>query len=180
MPVPVLLITGPSGVGKTTVAYEISAQLAEAGAAHAFVDTDGLDHIHPPPAQDPTKRSLTAANLAAVWANLHAAGAPRLILTGVVENLDSELEWLRPAVPESRWAVVLLRAGDAERARRLAAREVGSGLEYHLERSRIVARALDRAADGRIAVDTDGLTVPEVAREVLRAAGWPPPGPGAT
>ena len=117
MTVPVLLLTGPSGVGKTTVAYEVSAMLAARDVAHALIDTDNLDHIHPPPADDPTKGRLTAANLAAVWANLSRAGARRLILTGVVEDLEAELRLLGPAVPEGQWTVVLLRASYEERAR---------------------------------------------------------------
>src|SRR6187200_1614280 len=48
-------MTVPSGVGKTTVAYEVSAMLAARDVAHALIDTDNLDHIHPPPADDPTK-----------------------------------------------------------------------------------------------------------------------------
>ncbi len=36
--VPVLLITGPSVVGKTTVASEVSERLDQAQVAHAFVD----------------------------------------------------------------------------------------------------------------------------------------------
>ena len=39
----VLLITGPAGVGKTTIAAEVSHQLAEADVAHAMIDTDYLD-----------------------------------------------------------------------------------------------------------------------------------------
>ncbi|HVG89496.1 MAG: AAA family ATPase [Gaiellales bacterium] len=181
MTVPVLLLTGPSGVGKTTVAYEVSAMLAARDVAHALIDTDNLDHIHPPPADDPTKGRLTAANLAAVWANLSRAGARRLILTGVVEDLEAELRLLGPAVPEGQWTVVLLRASYEERARRLAGRESGSGLEYHLARTRIVAERLERRTHGRLVVDTDGLSVEQVAAAVLEAAGWgggpaqPPP-----
>jgi hypothetical protein len=167
------LITGPSGVGKTSVAYEVSTALAARDVAHALVDTDNLDHNHPPPADDPTKGRLTAANLAAVWSNLRRAGAPRLILTGVVEDLESELGLLGPSVPDGDWTVVLLRASAAERARRLTGRETGSGLAYHLERSRIVAERLEGSADGRVVVDTDGLRVSEVADAVLRATGWP-------
>jgi molybdopterin-guanine dinucleotide biosynthesis protein len=76
VPVPTLLVTGPVGSGKTTVTFEMSNQLKAAGVAHAVVDTDELDRIFPPPADDPHKTLLTRRNLAAVWANLRAAGAP--------------------------------------------------------------------------------------------------------
>ena len=54
MTVPVLLLTGPSGVGKTTVAYEVSAMLAARDVAHALIDTDNLTtSIRRPPTIPP-------------------------------------------------------------------------------------------------------------------------------
>jgi CO dehydrogenase nickel-insertion accessory protein CooC1 len=86
--VPTLLITGPGGVVKTTVAFEVCRQLEAGGVAHAMIDTDELDRIYPAPPGDPHKTNLTLTNLAAVWVNLRAAGAPRLILTMVTVSLD--------------------------------------------------------------------------------------------
>jgi hypothetical protein len=48
----VLLITGPVGVGKTSVAFETTQVLEERGLAHAFFDLDGLTYFHPKPADD--------------------------------------------------------------------------------------------------------------------------------
>ena len=36
--VQILLVTGPAGVGKSTVCWEMGAQLAAAGVAHAAVE----------------------------------------------------------------------------------------------------------------------------------------------
>jgi Ni2+-binding GTPase involved in maturation of urease and hydrogenase len=41
-PVPVLVVTGPVGVGKTSVAEEIFDQLAARDVPHAVVDLDAL------------------------------------------------------------------------------------------------------------------------------------------
>jgi adenylylsulfate kinase-like enzyme len=57
VPVPTLLITGPGGVGKTTVAHEISRQLEARGVPHAMVDADELDRIYPAPTRIPTRRT---------------------------------------------------------------------------------------------------------------------------
>jgi adenylylsulfate kinase len=84
--VPVLLITGPPGVGKTAVAAEVSELLDQAGAAHAFVDIDSLRWCYPRPAQDRFRVALAMNNLAAIWTNFQAAGAARLILADVLES----------------------------------------------------------------------------------------------
>ena len=49
-----LLITGPAGVGKSTLSWEMSAQLAAAQVAHAVIETDELDRVFPRPT---TKRA---------------------------------------------------------------------------------------------------------------------------
>jgi AAA domain-containing protein len=172
MAVPVLMLTGPSGAGKTVVAHELSAVLAERSVSHAVVDTDVLDHIHPPPPDDPTKWRLTRDNLAAVWRNLARGGAQRAILAMVAEDLDSEMRLVREAIPDADIAAVLLAASDETRSARLRGREAGTGLEYHLMRTRAVAAAIGAAPGDRLVVETDGLTVRQVADAVLAATGW--------
>ncbi len=173
MPVPTLLVTGPVGSGKSTVAVEMSNQLEAAGVAHALVDTDELDRIFPPPPEDPHKTLLTKSNLAAVWANLRAAGAPRLILVMVAASLEYESPHLREAVPGAEITAVRLHASEGALLERLRRREVGSRLEHHsrraVEQARLMAQE-DR--DGLLVVETTAKTVPEVARDVLRGAGW--------
>ncbi len=172
--VPTILITGPVGSGKTTVAIEASAQLEAAGIAHALVDTDELDRIFPPPPDDPHKTTLTERNLAAVWENLSAAGAPRLILAMVATSLERELAPIRRAVSGAQIAVVRLRASEGALLERVRSREVGSGEAYHARRSVEQARAMAREADaeGTIVVETTGRRVADIAAEVLAKCGW--------
>jgi Ni2+-binding GTPase involved in maturation of urease and hydrogenase len=49
---PVLLITGPVGVGKTAVAFETMELLEARDVSHAFFDIDGLTYFHPKPRDD--------------------------------------------------------------------------------------------------------------------------------
>jgi broad-specificity NMP kinase len=174
MSVPTILLTGPVGSGKTTVSFEMSRQLEAAQVGYALVDTDELDRVFPPPADDPHKALLTRRNLAAVWANLRAAGANRLILVMVAASLEYEMPHLREAVPEAEIITVRLRASEMTLLERLRRREVGSGLEYHRRRAVEQASLMDREEDrdGVLVVETTGKSVPVVAREVLRSVGW--------
>lgn len=175
---PTLLISGPGGVGKTTVAFEICRRLEAVNVAHAMIDADELDRVFPAPPGDPHKTALTRRNLAAVWSNLRGAGGdadvPRLILTMVAASLEDELSWLREAIPEAGITVVRLLATDKDLLCRVRGREVGSGYDYQaprtLEQARIVAEDPEGVA---LIVDTSGRSVVEVAREVLGRAGWP-------
>lgn len=63
-PVEVLAISGAAGVGKTSVAIEVSLQLQRRDVPHALIDTDELDRIHPVPAD---QAALTEECLRAVW-----------------------------------------------------------------------------------------------------------------
>jgi adenylylsulfate kinase len=81
-----LLITGPVGVGKTTVAEAIGDQLSKTGTPHAVVDLDWLSKCWPAPSSDPFHFELQLRNLRAVTRNCAKAGARRLVLAGVVES----------------------------------------------------------------------------------------------
>jgi ABC-type dipeptide/oligopeptide/nickel transport system ATPase subunit len=48
-----LLIGGRSGVGKSTVGWEVSAQLQDRSVAHCLIEGDFLDQAYPPPEGDP-------------------------------------------------------------------------------------------------------------------------------
>lgn len=171
MTVPTLLITGPGG--KTTVAYEICRQLEAAGVSHAMVDADELDRVFPSPTGDPHKTEVTKRNLAAVWSNLRAAGAERLIPTTVGASPDDELPHVGGAIPGADITVVRLSASRKDLLARVRGREVGSGYDYQasrtLEQARIVA---EQPAGDRLVVDTSGRSVVEVAREVVGRVGW--------
>ncbi|MBC9713369.1 hypothetical protein H9Y04_12390 [Streptomyces sp. TRM66268-LWL] len=169
-----ILIGGRSGVGKSSVGYEVSALLRAASVAHALIEGDVLDHIHPAPPGDPDRSEITARNLAALWANYTELGCRRLIYTNTAAVLDGS-QWLfeRALGPAVRMHPVLLTASDETAAVRLGRREIGSELEQQLRRSAHMARRLEEhAAPGTVRVATDARSVTEVAREVIAAAGW--------
>ena len=170
--VQVLLIGGRAGVGKTSVAYEVSAQLQTLGVAHCHVEGDNLDAAYPRASDDPAGTRLTGANLAALWANYAALGHHRLIYVNTVSVLEPDLI-VRAVGGRAEVTGVLLTATDETTRARLGTREIGSGLEAHLERSRSMAALLEqRAPAGTHRVSTDQRSVVEVAADVIDRSGW--------
>ena len=139
-----------------------------------MIDADELDRVFPAPSKDPHKTELTYLNLAAVWANLRAAGAPCLILTMVAVSLQNELARLRGAIPEAEVSVIRLQASEANLLDRVREREVGSGYAYQAPRTMEQARLMARGGDeDHFVVDTTGRSIPEIARGLLDHTGWP-------
>lgn len=180
-PVEILLITGPAGVGKSTLCWEMSAILAEAGIAHVAIESDELDRVFPKPGAEelallaPGARDVSQLNLAALWRTYHALGHSRLIMSGVMLHVAFDKRWILAAIPEARITVVRLRAGDEALLERLDRRETGAGRDAQIERSlRQAKRIAGEDAAGFIVIETDGHTPAELAGEALGKAGWLP------
>jgi adenylylsulfate kinase len=167
------VLTGPVGVGKTTVAQAISELLDEHDVAHAVIDQDWLRWCHPSPLHDPFQIALGLKNLAAVCANYRAAGAERLILADVVET-QTDRESYRTAVPGAVITIVRLRASLATLHARLARRDAGASLVWHQQRAAELDRLMDRNAIGDLRIDTEGKPGAEVAWEIVRHLQWIP------
>ncbi|MGX1790541.1 hypothetical protein ACWIGM_27600 [Bosea sp. NPDC055332] len=180
-PVEILLITGPAGVGKSTLCWEMSAVLADAGIAHVAIESDELDRVFPKPGVAelaplaPGARDVSQLNLAALWGTYRALGHSRLIMSGVMLHVGFDKSWILAAIPEARITVVRLRAGDASLLERIDRREAGAGRDAQVERSlRQAKRMASEDAAAFLAVETDGRSPQELACEVLGKAGWLP------
>ncbi len=170
-PVPLIILSGPVGVGKSSVANEISEQLVGLGVAHTFVDFDALAQTYPRPADDPHGNRLATENLRAIWRNAASAGSRNVIIAKVVETLY-EVEALEKAVPESKTIVFQLRAGEQQLRERIAKREIGSGHNRHVERALELSLSLERDAPADFIIETDAKQVSEIAKEVMQHVQW--------
>lgn len=169
--VPLLIVSGTVGVGKSAVLDEIHHVLRTAHLPHACIDLDAIGLSWP--IRGVFNQTSILENLGALWGNFRAAGARRLAIAGVVERPD-DLAALRLAVPGARVVLCQLLASDATRLQRLRQREVGAGFEWHVQRTSELQAILERAALHDFTVVNDARAVRDVAHEVLIRAGWFP------
>lgn len=177
--VDVLLITGPAGIGKSTLCWEIGAQLAAAKVPHAIIETDELDRVFPRPTPEqlatlrPGASDVSALNLAAMWQTYRALGHTRLVMSGVMLDLDSDCRWITSAIPHARMTAVRLVGSETTLMQRLDQREIGSGRDAQARRSlRQLRHISDETPGATIIVPTDDKTPAELARIVLKAVRW--------
>lgn len=168
--IPVLVVTGPTGAGKTAVLHEADTLLVAGGSRHATIELEELARCWAP-AIESARPAFVHGNVAAVWARLAAAGADRLLLSALVER-RSDLDWVREAVPGAVLSVARLHAPPAVLERRIRAREAGPAAASELEAARWWARRFEDRRPEDFVVETGARPVREVAREVLRGAGW--------
>src|SRR5690348_17874204 len=108
----VLVVTGPCGVGKTSVMHALGERLESEGIPRALIDMDTLREAWPAPADDPFHERLGRQNLASLAANYRTAGVAHLVLADIVEEPRNRANY-EQAVPEARIHIVRLRASQS-------------------------------------------------------------------
>ncbi|QIS13602.1 hypothetical protein [Nocardia arthritidis] len=170
MVTPVLVVTGPIGVGKSAVLHAADAVLVDAGIPHATVVLEEIARCWSPGLTDPDRRAVHRhRNLASLWSGYAAQGAERLLMEMLVEH-RSEICSIATAIPDARVTVVRLRAPLALIEERIRRREFSPDDE--LAGARWWSLRMDRLAVEDFLVDNGRRPPREVAVEVLAAAGW--------
>jgi adenylylsulfate kinase-like enzyme len=185
---PVLLVCGPTGVGKSTVGFQVYLRTLQAGFTSAYIDLDQIGFILPATAGDPRKHRLKAANLASARQNFSRAGAQRLVLVGPIEDAQAAAAYSR-ALPSAKSELVRLHAGPSELIRRITMRGQGLGswpqpgdpligqsadrLAAIADKAAAQAATLEHADFDAVRIDTDGCTVEQAADAIMAETGWP-------
>jgi hypothetical protein len=182
---PFLWVCGPSGVGKSSVGWEVFRQLFTEGTKAAYLDFDQVGFCRPAPAADPDNVGMSTSNLAVMWPNYRSRGAQCLVTSGIVHRTD-EIQARADAVPDLAMTVCRLRASHDELRRRILLRGAGGGpplpgdeirgrsagwLSQAADESIEEADEMERNELGDICIDTDHLAIDEVARLVRASAG---------
>jgi DNA polymerase III delta prime subunit len=158
--VPLLLIIGPPGVGKSSAARQVSRLLADEGVASAYVDRDefGVDGLLD---TDPL------IDLQAILLSRVAAGAQRLVVAWRIDS-GVELARFRAALPWADITVCRLRAETGELLDRIAC-EQQSFHCLHLQSLALdQALRLERQSCEDILLATDHVPPHVVAGRALR------------
>lgn len=160
-----ILIAGPLGSGKTTVATVVGDILDELGESNAVIDLDWLCWAGPHLSGEQLT-DIMCDNLASLRTRYFAAGVASLVLCRAVSSVD-EVAAIRHAAGGALVAV-RLSVPQSEQTRRLQER----GNEHDILEA---AQSRDRQARLHLpAVRNHGRTARETAEELLRRVSWLP------
>jgi hypothetical protein len=168
--IPVLVVTGPIGVGKTAVLHEVDALLVAAGSHHATVELEEIARCWTP-GTEPARRAFAYDNLAALWSNFAAVGADRLILSALVES-RSDIERDLEVIPGAVVTIARLHAPLAVLEQRIRSREAGDAVEGELDGARWWTRHFEEQQPEDFVVESDAGSLRGIAEDLLRRAGW--------
>jgi hypothetical protein len=183
--VPFLWVCGPSGVGKSSVGWEVFRQLVAEGVKSAYLDFDQVGFCRPAAVDDLDNVAISTRNLAVMWPNYRFAGARRLVASGIVHT-GGQIQTRAEVVPDLALTVCRLRASHDELRRRIFMRADGNGpplpgdefrsqsyewLTHAADDSIAEADEMERNDLGDVCVDTDEHDIEAVARLVRERVG---------
>ena len=156
----IVWLTGPSGVGKSTVAWQLYNQLLQTMHV-AVIDTDQLGLMLPFSDRDAANHEIKARNLGAYWRAATQEGVRRLIVAGILPDVGT-LKTYTEELGEGPFVI-----GLGAKAAELRQRVLGRGWNTQLADA-AVATASEYSALPFLdwLVDTSSMTPPQVAREI--------------
>ena len=177
-PFPVVVITGPVGVGKTTTAVALSELMTDLGLSHTLIGMDALTATWPRSADDSFNERLGLRNLADVVRNGREAGSERLIVAAVVESREGR-ERYHEAIPGAEVTVIRLVAPIEHIRERIAARNSiagwsEAGVSWEKDRAAELIAIMDTNDVADVIIDTTDRSPNDTAQEIAQWLGWLP------
>jgi adenylylsulfate kinase-like enzyme len=178
---PILWLSGPTGVGKSTIGFAVYRRILATGLMAAYVDIDQIGFC--PNGDDHAMRSQILASL---WRTYRSAGASALVVVGPVHD-RFEAAMYECALPQARFTWCRLGAGGEELTRRILSRRAGGSWPQPgdplkgqptrrlLEIAQTAireAQQIETMGVGTL-IDTDGQTIDQAAQLIITRLRWP-------
>jgi adenylylsulfate kinase-like enzyme len=179
----VIFICGPTGVGKSAVAWELFARLRAAGRTAGFVDLEQIGFISPGHPDDLNHLPLKSVNLAGLWDTFATAGAGHLVVNGSIGS-EYEVRTYRAVLPHADVTICRLTADEPSLRQRVFERRLGQGprlagdnltgqaddkLHAVVHEAANMDQLLNAAGVGDVLVDTTGASIDEAAAAIAHA-----------
>jgi GTPase SAR1 family protein len=160
-----VLLTGPPGVGKTSVLTALVDALSDDDVPHAAVEVEMLVWAHPAPSEEQWTRHVKAI------CELYRESGHRLLLVAQTVETDEDLAQLLDAVGADERFLVRLEAEPATLVQRIIEREPESwsGLPELVEHTQELATSMPALRGVDLVLTTEGQR-PEAVAERIRAA----------
>lgn len=165
--VPVLLLIGPAGVGKTSTAYAVSDILKTQDIPHAIVDLDRLRDVFPAPKNDQYSEIVGQKNLASIWRNYQSVGAKCLIVATIVDRHET-IDDFHASIPGASLFIARLHAPLETVHDRLRGRESAKTIDWYLNRAAVLTDLHATTDFGDTIFDTHNKDITETAEEIVQ------------
>ena len=170
--IPIVVVTGTIGAGKSTIAAAMSEILHDEGVRHALLEVDWLGEVYPPPdPTDPYSNELAMTVLSSIWPHYLGAGITRAIVTMTLENPE-ELGALLRAMETPPATVVRLIASQETRESRIKTREFGNLRDLFLAKTGEIHDKQECFELGDIIVENESRLPQVTATEILQRLNW--------